>query len=109
MAVPITSRYRSLGIQEAPDAAGVQHPAVPILRHSPSAIDPRQTQYRHRITGTEGIEYLAFRFYGNSESWWRIADANPVQFPLDVRPGDAVAVPSGDEAARTEDRSRNFA
>jgi len=88
----IRSRYRPLGIHDASDAAGSAHPTIPIRRHAPP---PGQAVlYRHRVTGAEDIEYLAWRFLGDGESWWRIADENPVRFPLDLRPGDAVAIAS---------------
>jgi nucleoid-associated protein YgaU len=108
MPVPISSRYRGLGVQDAPDAHADTRPSVPIRRHPPEAIDTRSTQYRHRLTGVETVEYLAFRFYANSESWWRIADANPIRFPLDFRPGDALTVPSSNELATSIDRTRTF-
>jgi hypothetical protein len=106
MAVSITSRYRPLGIQEAQDTEGQPHTSVPIRRHDPRAQEA--IQYQHRVTGVEGIEYLAWRFFGSSESWWRIADANPVRFPLDVRAGDAVAIPTNENVGRIEDRARVF-
>jgi nucleoid-associated protein YgaU len=108
MAVSITSRYRSLGVQDFPDTQGTTHPSVPIRRHRAGAPDPRASQYRHIVTGVETIEYLSFRFYANSESWWRIADANPVRYPLDARPGDALTVPSSNELQGTTDRTRTF-
>jgi len=108
MPVSISSRYRSAGVHEAPDAEGVVHAAVPVLRHSPVAPVSTSPQYRHRVTGVENIEYLAWRFYANSESWWRIADAYPVRFPLDIRPGDSLVIPSSNEVAASIDRTRSF-
>jgi hypothetical protein len=108
MTVSISSRYRGLGIQNFPDTNAEAHPSVPIRRHPPDAIDTRSTQYRHRLTGVETVEYLSFRFYANSESWWRIADANPIRFPLDFRSGDALTVPSSNEFAGSIDRTRTF-
>jgi hypothetical protein len=50
----------------------------------------------HRLSGVETIEYLAWHYYGRSAVWWRIADANPLVFPLDYRPGATVRVaPAG--------------
>lgn len=108
MAVSISSRYRGLGVQDFPDTQGATHPSVPIRRHPADALDPRLAQYRHRVTGVETVDYLSFRFYANCESWWRIADANPVRHPLDVRPGDALTIPSSNELLGTVDRSRTF-
>ncbi|MEU4520018.1 hypothetical protein AB0F52_15145 [Amycolatopsis sp. NPDC024027] len=92
MTVSIMSRYRGHPVVNAPDSAGTPRPTVAIRRHTPPPTDA--VDYQHRITGVEDIEYLAWRYYGNSEVWWRIADANPARFPLDLRPGDAVAVPA---------------
>lgn len=92
MAVSIASRYRGLEVYDAADSTGAVHPTVAIRRHVPpptGAVD-----YRHRVTGVEDIEYLAWRFHGDSEIWWRVADANPTACPLDLRPGDALAVPT---------------
>lgn len=92
MTVSLSSRYRGQPIINAMDAAGVSHPTVAIRRHMPTpagAID-----YQHRVTGVEDIEYLAWRYFGNGEVWWRIADANELRFPLDLRPGESVAVPT---------------
>ena len=92
MAVSITSRYRGLEVYDAPDATGAVHPTVAIRRHVPPPAG--SVDYHHRVTGIEDIEYLAWRFHGDSEIWWRIADANPPAFPLDLRPGDALSVPT---------------
>jgi hypothetical protein len=106
MSVPITSRYRPLGIVEAPDARGSLHPTVPIRRSEPPL--PTRPNYHHLVTGAEDVEYLAWRFFGASDSWWRIADANPVRFPLDLRPGDALEIPSNEDFGRIVSRERRF-
>lgn len=106
MPVPITSRYRPLGVIEAPDAVGASHPTVPIRRYERVAETP--PRYQHRVTGAEDIDYLAWRVYGSAEEWWRLADANPLRFPLDLRPGDALAIPDREDAGRLETRERIF-
>jgi len=105
MTVGITSRYRGLETYDATDANGVVHPTVAIRRYAPPPADA--VDYQHQVTGVEGVEYLAWRFYGNSEVWWRIADANPARFPLSLRPGDVEAIPAGGGAA-VFDRGRVF-
>jgi nucleoid-associated protein YgaU len=47
----------------------------------------------HTIIGGETLDALAARYYGREDLWWRIADANPLRFPLDWRPGDTVVIP----------------
>jgi hypothetical protein len=105
MTVGITSRYRGLDTYDATDANGVVHPTVAIRRYAPPPGDA--VNYQHQVTGVEGVEYLAWRFYGNSEVWWRIADANPARFPLSLRPGDVEAIPASGASA-VLDRERVF-
>jgi hypothetical protein len=64
--------------------------------------------YQHRLTGVEDIEYLAWRYLGRSTAWWAIADANPLAFPLDVRPGQTVQIPDLGDIGRVV-RTRTFA
>lgn len=102
MAVPINSRYRQLSAYPAAAADGTVRPTLPI-RRTPQ----RATTYRHRVTATEDVEYLAWRYLGNSQAWWAVADANPVVFPLDVAPGDVLDMPVGRRPEGT-DRTRVF-
>jgi hypothetical protein len=105
MPVPITSRYRGTALFDAPDASGVSHPTVGIRRFSAAA--DGTTGYQHRVTGVEDLEYLSWRYLGNSESWWRLADTTAIRFPLDLRPGDVVAVPA-DRQPPQLGRGRSF-
>ncbi len=105
MPVSIQSRYAGLPVCEAPDAKGELHPTVAMHRHLPPPADT--PVYRHRITGAETIEYLAWRYYGSSEAWWRIAEANPRWFPLDLQTGTDLAIPGLQDVGRFE-RTRTF-
>lgn len=90
MPVSPRSRHARLPSQQAPDATGTQRTLLPIRRHlPPSAALPR---YTHLITGTETLESLAWRTQNASDAWWRLADGNPLRFPLDWRPGEKVEV-----------------
>lgn len=92
MPVDITSRYWALQSYEAP-ASGGTRPAIPMR---PNVEIPKQDLVSHRLTGVENIEYLAWKYYGRSAVWWRVADANPLSFPLDLKPGTAVRIaPAG--------------
>jgi len=43
----------------------------------------------------DSIEYLAYSVYGDEQSWWYIANANPeIMFWNTVNPGTQVRVPS---------------
>src|SRR4051794_1302632 len=90
MPVDLRSRYAALPVAQAPDASGTLRSMLPIRRFQPP--DPAVARYHHRVTGTETLEYLMWRYQGSSDQWWRLADANPLRFPLDWRPGDTVDV-----------------
>lgn len=105
MPVLLNSRYYGLSTYEATDAKGETHPTVAIRLHSPPGPDAGIAQ--HRLVGAETLEYLAWRQYGSSAAWWRIADAGPPVFPLDVQPGDVVNLPSAIHVGRVE-RPRRF-
>ena len=105
MPVSLTSRYAHTSVYEATGADGQPRAAIGI-RPSPEAPDPGRI-YRHVVTGVETVEFLAWRYYGSSESWWRIADANPLVFPLDLPTGAAVAVPAAEDVGRVF-RDRRF-
>ncbi len=60
-----------------------------------------------RLTGDDTLESLAHRYYGRSEAWWYIADANPAIFPLDWRPGMGLTLPQGNGVGRVL-RTRRF-
>lgn len=98
MPVSITSRYYGLEIFQAEDAEGEKHPTIALRSNPPLA--PTAGMYRHTLIGLETLEYLAWRYYGLSEAWWRIAEVNPVAFPLDLTPGTPVSVPSASEVGR---------
>jgi hypothetical protein len=92
MPVSPRSRYAGQPVLQAPDASGVPRTHLPIRRHvPPSAAVPR---YAYRITGLETLEYVSWRTQGSSEGWWRVADGNPLRFPLDWRAGERVDVVS---------------
>jgi hypothetical protein len=101
--VSVNSRYRQLNAYPAAAADGTLRPTLPIRR------TPARTgaAYRHRVSGVEDVEYLAWRYLSDSAAWWTVADANPIAFPLDVRAGDVVEVPVGERSGGT-DRTRVF-
>jgi nucleoid-associated protein YgaU len=105
MPVLITSRYAQAQVYDATDAAGVRHATVAIRPSTPPP--PGTPLYRHTVTGVETIEYLAWRYYGNSAQWWRIAEANPLVFPTDIQPGTVLNIP-GSRDIGTIVRNRSF-
>jgi len=38
----------------------------------------------HEVSVGERADLLAHRYFGDAETWWRIADANPVLNPTDL-------------------------
>lgn len=96
MPVDVTSRYYSLAAVEVEDDGDVST-ALPARLVRPPA---GESLYNHLLTGVEDVEYLAWRYHGDSRSWWRIADANPLVFPLDLPPGTTVKIPSTAGAGR---------
>ncbi len=104
MPVDVTSRYR---LQPTVETVidGVASAAIAIR---PQPDPPLGDLYNHRLTGVEDLEYLAWRYLGRSTSWWAIADANPLTFPLDLRPGATVRIPQLGDVGRVA-RSRSFA
>lgn len=103
MPVQLTSRYYGLPVLQIEDRRG---------RHAALALRPTPDQraagdYHHRVAALENLEYLAWRYYGRSEDYWRILDANPLRFPLDVRPAESLRVPIGADVGLTQ-RTRRF-
>jgi nucleoid-associated protein YgaU len=74
----------------------------------PTPPGPDTTLYSHLVTGVETIEYLAWRYYGDSKLWWRIAEANGLQFPLDLTAGTSLNIPAINDIG-TVVRNRRFA
>jgi nucleoid-associated protein YgaU len=50
--------------------------------------------YFHPFSADERLDLLAFKFYGNSEKFWLIADANTEMDPEDLlEPGRQLLIP----------------
>jgi len=104
MRIELDSRYHGLPVYEATDHSGRSHPTVAIRPVTMvSLVDMRQ----HQMKGGETLEFLASRYYGSSEAWWRIADTLPLVFPLDIGSGELVPLPSSAEIGYIE-RTRRF-
>ena len=65
------------------------------------------TIYRHQVTGLETLEYLAWRYYGNSALWWRISEANDLRYPIGLEPGSTINIPGVNDLG-TVVRNRSF-
>jgi hypothetical protein len=94
MPVTIFSRYFGLATIEADGRISLaQRPAVP-TQTPPGSL-------QHILIGNESLDQLAAYYYGRADLWWRIADANPLKFPLDWKPGDILIIPPIQVATRT--------
>jgi len=54
------------------------------------------TQYGRVYYWRDGdrLEWVAYKFYGNSLEWWRIMDANPeILNPTQIKPGTSLRIP----------------
>lgn len=105
MPVSSTSRYKGMPVYTVDDPRRGPTATVGIRETTP--VTSKTQLFRHAIAGVETIESLAHRYYGMSDAWWRIAEANPLMFPLDLRPGVSLAIPGIDEVGRI-DRTRRF-
>jgi hypothetical protein len=106
MTVSARSRYVKLAPIQAPDAGGTPRTSLPIRRHD--GVPASSARYAHLVTGAESLEYLAWRYQGSSEAWWRLADANALRFPLDWRPGDKIDIAAGAGTPGLIERDRRF-
>jgi len=84
------SRYEKVPIIEVTDAQGRTVAAIG-LRLTP----PTPAGFVHRVTDSDRLDLLAYRYYRNPEKFWLLADANADLDPLDLirRPGDAILIP----------------
>jgi len=55
---------------------------------------------RHVVSQGENLQAIATRAYGQPAAWRAVAEANGIDDPLRVRPGDTVYLPNPNELAR---------
>ena len=89
----LSSRYAESDIDYILDSrTGVSQAAV--LRDVPQQEAPDQYGRVYYWREGDRLDYLSYRFFGNSLEWWRILDANPdVLNPSQIEPGTAVRIP----------------
>lgn len=61
----------------------------------------------YRVSQRDTVESIANKVLGDESQWWRILDANPVFYPMDLKPGDVLNLPAPGPATRAI-RSRTF-
>lgn len=104
MPVSSDSRFSGLPILSAqfPDGSNRQ-----VLGQRWDRIGGGAPAASHVITQGETIDAIAQRYYGGAGVWWQILDANPLVFPMDLQPGDKLAIPGPNSATRVV-RARRF-
>ena len=103
MPISTRSRYHLLAPLTAIRKDGSATTYLPMRPEPPAPA----TKTDLRLTGDDTLESLAQRYYGRSDAWWFIADANPAIFPLDWRAGSGVTLPQGTGIGRVL-RTRRF-
>lgn len=85
------SRYRLVPAVQSESADGEVEASFSLRPTS----DQNRTSYKTIQTrGTDTMESLARRIYGDGGKWYIIADANPEIFwPLDLAPGTTLRIP----------------
>jgi hypothetical protein len=83
--VPIRARA-TVHLRQAADGDSGRLPA----QNPTSRSKPRKT---YRVQEGDRLDYLAYREYGASGLWRRIADANELEDPLNLQPGTLLVIP----------------
>jgi nucleoid-associated protein YgaU len=98
MAADPLSRYAGLTALRVPGPGGRATVALP-ARLAP--VPPANAiARRHLVVAGDTLESLAAAYYGSSDAWWRIADANPRASPFGTAPGTMLVIPEGTRAGR---------
>jgi hypothetical protein len=84
--IPIRLKIASLTLQEVPN------PLLYALTNPTSGGVPGRES--HRVTEGENLQTISQRTYGSPQYWRAVADANGIDDPLRLRPGDLVYLPS---------------
>lgn len=89
MPVSVRSRYWNQATVEVPGPDGPRF-SLPVRR--PLA-PPEGNTVPHVVNASDGVESIAAQYYGRSDVWWRIADVNPLRFPLALDRGSKLQIP----------------
>jgi phage tail protein X len=104
MPVQPDSRYANLPLLAVTAPDGSQRNVVE-LRLQGQVTGVQTTAYR--VLRGDVVDLVARRFYGDEDIWWRILDANPLVYPLDIKAGDVLQLPTPG-AATAITRARRF-
>lgn len=91
MSISPYSRYANNTVTSIVDNKGVSRPTIVITTPGETKISFSLYTWR---TGDQ-IEYLAYSAYGDEQSWWLIANANPeILFWDNITPNTQIRVPN---------------
>jgi hypothetical protein len=99
MPVSQSSRYHTMPVYTVDDKRSVIG-----IRPTPP---PTSIAIQHVVIAGDTLETLAYRYFGSSQAWWRIADANRLHFPLDLHTGQSLTIPSSTDFGLVS-RERRF-
>jgi hypothetical protein len=97
------SRFATLPMLQVVAPDGGTRTVVALRLELPELESPT----RHQVVQGEGLDLVALRLLGGEDLWWRILDANPAVYPLDIGPGAVLAIPEPGPATQIT-RARSF-
>jgi hypothetical protein len=89
---PVTSRYYGLPTATLTLADG--RTVVYLTRRFVPAPIPDAVVYEYPLTPADRLDLIAYRFLGDPEQSWRLADANTAMNPADLIPLPADGLPT---------------
>ncbi|HJQ24879.1 MAG TPA: hypothetical protein VKA60_13255 [Blastocatellia bacterium] len=98
------SRFMGLPILRVHAPDGVVRQVIALRLQRPPVSGDVTT---YQVKDGEPIDLLAQRFYGDDGLWWRILDANPLVYPLDIGKDRVLKMPARGPATRVT-RARSF-
>ena len=60
----------------------------------PIDTSPRDDDQFHEVVEGDRVDLIAYRYLGSAELWWIICDFNEIVFPLELRIGATLRIPS---------------
>lgn len=103
MPAPQGSRFAGLPVFEVTAPDGTRRHVIG-LRLTEVEVATEQT---HRVRQGEELDAIARRRLGDERLWWRLLDANPLRYPLELTPGEQLQLPEPSRATRAN-RARRF-
>ena len=67
---------------------------IPVLKNRKRYTFPKEECTKYTFTDTDSLDYLALKFYGNTQLGWAIMDANTqYRTELEIQSGDVIYIP----------------